>query len=137
MDKLKQKFRDSVLRFAEGPHSTAWLSFLSFVEASIFPVPPDLLLVAILSTGEHRRWVFYSFITTISSVFGGLLGYIIGYAFFGLVGEQMISFYGLEDQFLKIGSLLDKNAFLTIFVSGFTPIPYKIFTITSGFFEII
>ncbi|MFT5359947.1 MAG: membrane protein YqaA with SNARE-associated domain [Candidatus Paceibacteria bacterium] len=136
MDKIKHKFKESVLRFAESPHSTAWLFFLSFVEASIFPVPPDLLLVAILSTGEHRRWVFYSFVTTISSVFGGILGYAIGYSFFGIIGEQMIALYGLEAQFLQIGELLGKNAFLTIFVSGFTPVPYKIFTIASGFFEI-
>ncbi len=136
MSKFGERFKDSLIRFAEGPHSTVWLSFFSFVEASVFPIPPDVLLIAILTTKESRRWLFYSFVTSVSSVLGGVLGYIIGYAFFGLVGEKMIAFYGLEDHFIKIGELFGRSAFLTVFVSGFTPIPYKVFTIASGFFEI-
>jgi len=136
MNKLVERFKNSLIRFAEGPHSTAWLSFFSFVEAAFFPIPPDVLLIAILATKEHRRWFFYSFVTTISSVFGGMMGYLIGFAFYGLIGEKMIAFYGLEDQFIKIGEMFGKSAFLSVFISGFTPIPYKVFTVASGFFEI-
>ncbi len=136
MNNFLERFKQSLIKFAEGPYSTWWLSFFSFVESIFFPIPPDVLLIAILSTKEHRRWFFYSFVTSISSVFGGMFGYLIGFAFFGLIGEKMIAFYGLENQFAQIGVYFEKSAFLSVFISGFTPIPYKVFTLASGFFEI-
>jgi membrane protein YqaA with SNARE-associated domain len=134
--KVTSSFKERVTKFAEGPYSTAWLSFFSFVEAAIFPIPPDVLLIAILTTKESRRWVFYSLVTSISSVFGGVLGYFIGYSFFSLFGEQVIAFYGLEESFVKISEVFQDGAFLSIFVSAFTPIPYKVFTIAAGVFEV-
>jgi membrane protein YqaA with SNARE-associated domain len=134
--KVASGFKERVTKFAEGPYSTAWLSFFSFVEAAIFPIPPDVLLIAILTTKESRRWVFYSLVASISSVFGGVLGYFIGYSFFSLFGEQVIAFYGLEESFVKISEVFQDGAFLSIFVSAFTPIPYKVFTIAAGVFEV-
>jgi membrane protein DedA with SNARE-associated domain len=72
----------------------------------------------------------------LSAVFGGVLGYFIGYSFFSLFGEQVIAFYGLEESFVKISEVFQDGAFLSIFVSAFTPIPYKVFTIAAGVFEV-
>jgi membrane protein YqaA with SNARE-associated domain len=134
--KFHESLKERVSKFAEGPYSTAWLSFFSFVESSIFPIPPDVLLIAILTTNESRRWVFYSLVTSISSALGGVVGYFIGYSFFSLFGEQIIAFYGLEESFAKIGEVFQGDAFLSVFVSAFTPIPYKVFTIAGGVFGI-
>jgi len=136
MFKFFRRVREKFISFAMGPHSVFWLSFLSFIEAIFFPFPPDFLLVAILSTKENRRWVFYSLVTSLSSVFGGMFGYFVGYAFFGLFGEKIIYFYGLEEPFLRMSHILEEGAFLSVFVAALTPIPYKVFTISSGFFEI-
>lgn len=136
MSHVERNFKQRIASFAEGPYSTAWLSFFSFVEAAVFPIPPDILLIAILTTRENRRWVFYSLVTSVSSVLGGVMGYLIGYALFGLFGEKIIAFYGLEEQFIRIGEIFQNDAFLSIFVAAFTPIPYKVFTIASGVFEL-
>jgi membrane protein YqaA with SNARE-associated domain len=133
---LHSHLKERIAKFAEGPYSTAWLSFFSFVEAAVFPIPPDILLIAILTTKENKRWLFYSLVTSVSSVFGGILGYFIGYSFFSLFGEQVITFYGLEDKFIAIGNIFQEGAFLSVFVAAFTPIPYKVFTIAAGVFEL-
>lgn len=133
--KKRDQIRDWVLRHAEGPRARLWLIAVSFSEASFFPVPPDILLIAILLTnGAH--WVKYSLITTLSSVAGGIFGYIIGFFFFTHIGEPLIAFYHLEESALYLGSIFSDNAFLSIFLAAFTPIPFKVFTIAAGLFQI-
>jgi membrane protein YqaA with SNARE-associated domain len=132
----KEKIRSWAVRHAEGPHAKSWLSALSFSEASFFPIPPDVLLIAILLANKARQWFYLSFLTTLFSVLGGILGYSIGFFFFDAFGEAVISFYGLEEQFIYLKSIFDETAFWAIFAAAFTPIPYKIFTITAGLFSI-
>ncbi len=113
----------------------AWLSGLSFAESSFFPVPIDPLLL-VMTCLKPEKWLKYALITSFFSVLGGLFGYFIGYFFFDLFGQKIVNFYSLQDEFLKVGVLFNQNAFFSIFVSAFTPIPYKIFTIAGGFFNI-
>lgn len=132
---FKIQTRDWFLKYAESPHMKAWLSFFSFIEAIFFPIPPDLLLIPIL-IARKERWIYYASLTTITSILGGVAGYFIGMFLFDTVGGPIITLYALEAQVEKVGTLFAQNAFLAIFISAFTPIPYKVFTLSAGFFNI-
>jgi len=136
LDNTKDSIRNWSVRHAEGPRARFWLATLSFSEASFFPVPPDVLLIAILLANKARRWFYYALLTSVFSILGGILGYGIGFFFFDLFGDYIISFYGLEDSFFRAQELFNEYTFWTIFAAAFTPIPYKIFTITAGLFNI-
>lgn len=135
-----QTIKDSLtawsVRHAEGKNAKWWLFGMAFAESSFFPIPPDVLLAAILMTRERVRAFFYASITTLGSVFGGLFGYAIGYFFFQTVGVWLVHTYHLETQMVTVQKLFADNAFFAIFVAAFTPIPYKVFTIAGGLFGI-
>ena len=115
--------------------SKYYLAIVSFVESSFFPIPPDVMIIPmIISKKADFKKIFL--ITTIFSVLGGMLGYVIG-AFFFEFGSHIMSFYGYEDKLYNIKESLIRNdgfyAWLGIlFLAGFTPLPYKVFTIASG-----
>jgi len=136
MNNFKERLKNWVIAKAESLQSSFWLFLLSFAESSFFPIPPDFLLIAILLAKQERKWLFYSFLTTIASVLGGIFGYLIGFAFFRIFGQKIINLYHLQNEFTKVGELFQQNAFFTILVAAFTPIPYKVFTIAAGLFKI-
>ena len=115
--------------------SKYYLAIVSFVESSFFPIPPDVMVIPmVISKKADFKKIF--FITTIFSVLGGMLGYVIG-AFFFEFGAHIMNFYGYEDKLYSLKESLIKNdgfyAWLGIlFLAGFTPLPYKVFTIASG-----
>jgi len=115
--------------------SKYYLAIVSFVESSFFPIPPDVMVIPmVISKKTDFKKIF--FITTIFSVLGGMLGYVIG-AFFFEFGAQIMNFYGYENKLNNIKESLIRNdgfyAWLGIlFLAGFTPLPYKVFTIASG-----
>ena len=115
--------------------SKYYLAIVSFVESSFFPIPPDVMVIPmVISKKADFKKIFL--ITTIFSVLGGMLGYVIG-AFFFEFGTHIMNFYGYEDKLNNIKESLIKNdgfyAWLGIlFLAGFTPLPYKVFTIASG-----
>ena len=115
--------------------SKYYLAIVSFVESSFFPIPPDIMVIPmVISKKTDFKKIFL--ITTIFSVLGGMLGYLIG-AFFFEFGAQIMNFYGYEDKLYNLKQSLIKNdgfyAWLGIlFLAGFTPLPYKVFTIASG-----
>ena len=115
--------------------SKYYLAIVSFVESSFFPIPPDVMIIPmVISKKADFKKIFL--ISTIFSVLGGVLGYIIG-AFFFEFGAQIMNFYGYEDKLYNIKETLISNdgfyAWLGIlFLAGFTPLPYKVFTIASG-----
>ncbi len=133
--RTRDKIRNWVVKHAEGPRAKIWLAAISFAEASFFPIPPDILLIAILLV-KSKHWFFYASLTTLFSVLGGVLGYFIGVLFFDTVGEFLVSFYHLEDEMLVVRGYFSDNAFTAIFLAAFTPIPFKVFTITAGLFKI-
>ena len=135
LHKTKKSLRDWSRNHSQGKNAKLWLAVFSFTEASFFVIPPDIFLLAIL-INNGSRWVYYSSLTTITSVIGGLLGYVFGFFFFDLIGEFLINTYNLQSQMMIVSDLFQKNAFWAIFISAFTPIPFKVFTISSGFFHI-
>ena len=131
----KERIRKWAKDHAEGPRAKFWLGAVSFSEASFFIVPPDVLLIAILLTSA-KRWIQYATFTTVMSVLGGAFGYLIGLLLFGLVGEPLITFYNIEEEVETVRQLFEKSAFIAIFTAAFTPIPFKVFTISAGLFHI-
>ncbi len=130
---LKRLYR-WVLSWAEHPAGTWALFGIAFAESSFFPVPPDVLQIA-LSVGRPRRSFWYAAVSCAGSVLGGILGYYIGYALFESVGRSILAGYGLEEAFTRVGGYYQENAFLYIFLAALTPIPYKVFTIAAGVYH--
>ena len=115
--------------------SKYYLAIVSFIESSFFPIPPDVMVIPMVISKKNDFFKIF-LITTIFSVMGGILGYLIGTFFFEF-GTQIMSFYGYEDKLSKIKeSLLNSDGFYAwlgiLFLAGFTPLPYKVFTIASG-----
>lgn len=135
MDKLKIKLKDGMRRHIDGPNAERWLFLVSFAESSFFPIPPDLLLMPIVAR-LRSKWLYYAFITTVASVIGGMLGFLIGSVFFNIVGTFLVKTYHLEKELEYVSTLFQQNAFWAIFTAAFTPIPYKLFTIAGGLFHI-
>jgi membrane protein YqaA with SNARE-associated domain len=130
---LKRMY-DWVLSWAEHPAAVWALFILAFAESSFFPVPPDVLLIA-LCISKPRKSFYYALICTLGSSIGGLFGYLIGYEFFEVVGKKIIDFYGLSAEYKQFQDLFLKYQFWAVGVAGFSPIPYKLATIASGLFK--
>ena len=123
------------LDLAAHKSSKYYLAIVSFVESSFFPIPPDVMVIPMVIS-KKNDFIKIFLITTIFSVLGGMLGYLIG-AFFFEFGAHIISFYGYEDKLSKIKeNLVNSDGFYAwlgvLFLAGFTPLPYKVFTIASG-----
>jgi len=124
-----------VLHWAETPYGSWALFLLALSESSFFPVPPDVLLIA-LAVSISKKSFKYALICTAGSLIGGCLGYLIGWQFMITVGEKIIQFYGLTHKMQYIKDLYMQYDAWAIGIAGFTPIPYKVFTISAGAFDI-
>lgn len=132
---LLRKLYDWVLSWAHKKYSSTALFILAFAESSFFPIPPDTLQIA-LSVSKPKKSFFYALLSSIGSVLGGILGYFIGLFLFDTIGSFIINTLGYQAQFNAVGNLYKSYAFLAILVSAFTPIPYKVFTIAAGFWQV-
>ena len=132
---LLKKLYDWVISWAHKKYSSAALFILAFAESSFFPIPPDVLQIA-LSVSKPKKSFFYALISSTGSVLGGILGYFIGFFLFDTIGSLIINSLGYQAQFNSVGDLYKSYAFLAILVSAFTPIPYKVFTIAAGFWQV-
>ncbi|ETR70675.1 MAG: membrane-associated alkaline phosphatase [Candidatus Magnetoglobus multicellularis str. Araruama] len=130
-----KRLYDWVLSWAHSPYGVVALFVLAFCESSFFPIPPDVLLIA-LSVSLPKRSYYFALICSIGSVFGGLLGYYIGYAFMSAIGMPIIEFYDLTSQFENLQTIFTDYDAWAIAIAGFTPIPYKVFTISAGAFHV-
>ncbi len=132
---LKELYHKS-LKLAAHKSSKYFLAFISFIESFIFPIPPDVLIIP-MTIASRNRWFKIAFIATVSSVAGACLGYFIGYVFFNEVGIKIFELYGVDNaSFLKdkVSSEGGVIAWMTLLaIAGFTPVPFKLLTITSGF----
>ncbi|MGE0725794.1 MAG: YqaA family protein [Alphaproteobacteria bacterium] len=128
---MLQRLYDWTLRLAAHPQALWWLVAVSFIESSIFPIPPDVLLVPMVLAAPHRAWL-YAAACTAASVVGGLAGYGIGWGLYDLVGRQIVSLYSLEDEFRSFTALFAEWGWWLVAFAGFTPFPYKVITIASG-----
>ena len=123
------------LDLAAHKSSKYYLAAVSFIESSFFPIPPDVMVVPMVISKKDDFFKIF-LITTIFSVLGGILGYFIG-AFFFDIGIQVMNFYGYEDELISLkNNLINSEGFYAwlgiLFLAGFTPLPYKVFTIASG-----
>ena len=119
-----------VMRWARHPYATWYLFGLSFAESSFFPVPPDVML-APMSMAHPKRAMFLALLTTLGSTLGGVAGYLIGMLAFDAI-EPLLHQWGYFDGYLQARQWFAEWGFWVVFVAGFSPIPYKVFTITAG-----
>ena len=131
---FKELYKKS-LKLASHKNSKFFLAVISFAESSFFPVPPDIMIVPMV-IAKKTDYVKIFLIATIFSVLGGLLGYLIGTYFFD-IGMKVVEFYGYENKVINLKNSLSSGNGLyiwlvTLFLAGFTPLPFKVFTITSG-----
>lgn len=121
---------DKTMEWSKHRFATFWLSFVSFIEAIFFPVPPDVMLIP-MSMSKPQSAVKFALFTAIASVVGGMIGYAIGYYAFDLVQEYIIKL-GYQAHWETAISWFKQWGVLVVFVAGFSPIPYKVFTIAAG-----
>jgi membrane protein YqaA with SNARE-associated domain len=137
-----KRLYDWVMHWAETPYGTPALCILAFAESSFFPVPPDVLLIALALSIPRRAW-FYASVCTAASAVGGLFGYLIGWQMLDLVARPILEFYGapLQDGQIVVrvtGREVNLTAWYQqydawiVFVAALTPIPYKVITISAG-----
>lgn len=120
-----------VLHWAETRYATPALFINAFVESSFFPVPPDVLLIALVM-GRPKKAFYFATICTTGSVLGAFFGYFIGYELWKLLQPFFIPYIFSQETFDKVVKLYHENDFLAVFTAAFTPIPYKVFTIAGG-----
>ena len=132
---MLRRLYDWVLHWAATPYGTWALFLLSFAESSFFPIPPDVLLIAMCVARPERSFKF-ALVCSIGSILGGCLGYLIGWQFMASVGNRIVDFYGLSGKVAYIETLYNTYDAWAVGIAGFTPIPYKVFTIAAGMFKI-
>ena len=137
-----KRFYDKSIELASNKRSNLYLGIISFIESSVFPIPPDVMVVPMV-LAKKSSYLKIFLIATIFSVLGGIFGYLIGYLFIDLA-MYVIDFYNYGNKVLKLKMDLSQGSGMviwlaTLFLAGFTPLPYKVFTITSGLigFDII
>jgi membrane protein YqaA with SNARE-associated domain len=123
------------IKLAGHKRSKVFLSFFSFIESFIFPIPPDVFIIP-MTIAKRKEWIKIALIATVSSVLGACLGYFIGYVFFNEIGIKIFEFYGVDPSFWKNKVSSDGGviAWITLLaIAGFSPVPFKLLTISSGF----
>jgi len=123
------------IKLAGHKKSKFFLGFISFIESFIFPIPPDVIIIP-MTIAKRHEWIKIALIATIGSVLGACLGYFIGYVFFNEIGIKIFEFYGVDPSFWKnkVSSEGGIIAWITLLaIAGFSPVPFKLLTISSGF----
>src|SRR5215475_6980247 len=128
---MLRRLYDLVIRLAAHPRALPALGLISFLESSIFPIPPDVMLVPMVLADRTKAFRI-ALVCTVCSVLGGLLGYAIGYYFFETIGEWVVRTYHLEAGLTAFRAGFEKYGIWIILIKGLTPIPYKLVTIASG-----
>jgi len=122
---------DWTLSLARTPHAIWALAVVAFLESSIFPIPPDVLMIPMIIARPSRAFVIAG-VATVASVAGGMAGYFIGYGMFESVGRPILEFYGKEAYFTEFSSRYNEWGAWAVLIAGVTPFPYKVITILSG-----
>ena len=132
---IVRRLYEWVLHWAHTPYGIWALFVLAFTESSFFPIPPDVLLIA-LALSIPAKSFRYALICSAGSVLGGLFGYFIGWQLMDLVGFPIIKFYGILEQYETVRQSYEEYNAVIVFIAAFTPIPYKLITITAGAFKL-
>ena len=131
MKKLIRALYDWTIKISAHRRATWGLAGISFIESSVFPIPPDIVLIPMCIANRAKAF-WYATVCTFSSVLGGVLGYAIGYFLYDTIGTKIIDFYGYQEAFTALTDKYKEWGFELIVAKGLTPIPFKIVTIASG-----
>ncbi|MDD9899442.1 MAG: DedA family protein [Alphaproteobacteria bacterium] len=131
MIRYVRKLYDWTLRIAAHRHATWGLAGISFAESSVFPIPPDVVMIP-MALANRARAFFYAGVCSLFSTLGGLVGYAIGFFLYETIGQSIIDFYGMAEAFEKFQGQYNEWGGWIVFGAGLTPIPYKVITIASG-----
>lgn len=134
--KLFSALYDWTLKWAEHKLAPRVLAVITFAESVFFPIPPDVLLAPMVLAKPHKAW-HYALITTIASVIGGVVGYLLGYFMFDAWIQPIIEQVGYQAKLDRAISWFEEWGVWVVFLAGFTPIPYKVFTISAGFLQMM
>ncbi|MGB1361113.1 MAG: YqaA family protein [Alphaproteobacteria bacterium] len=133
--KQTRKLYDWVLELSRSPRATMWLMIVAFTESIFFPIPQDVMLIPMMLANRAKAY-YYALMATIASVVGGLAGYFIGLYLYNEIAVPILEVYGYMDKMETFKTLYQDNGFWVVFAGGFTPVPYKVITITSGAMEL-
>ena len=122
---------DWTIALAAHPRAMWALAFVAFIEASVFPIPPDVLMIAMIIAVPHRAFLIAA-VATLASVAGGMAGYLIGYGLFDTLGRPVLEFYGKSAYFEEFAQRYNDWGAWVVLIAGVTPFPYKVITILSG-----
>lgn len=125
---------DRVMQLSGHPRAPLFLAIIAFLESSVFPIPPDVLLLP-LCLAQRERAFRLGLICTVASVLGGIAGYALGFYAFDTVGTSILDFYGAMDRYDAFADWYQAQGTWVVFIAGFTPIPYKVITISAGVFQ--
>ena len=128
---MLRRLYDWTMRQASGPTAPYALGAVSFAESSVFPIPPDVLLIPMVIAERVKAW-WYAFLCTITSVLGGVAGYLIGALLFNEIALPILNFYGYGDKFQQFADQYNDWGAWIVFIAGVTPFPFKVITIASG-----
>ncbi len=128
---MMRRMYDWMMGMAGSPRAPWALAVVSFIESSFFPIPPDVMLIPMVLSNRQKAW-WYATVATIASVFGGLLGYAIGYFFFEAIGKPILNFYGKEHALDSFIQFVHEYGVEAVIIKGMTPIPFKVVTIAAG-----
>ncbi|MGB0661899.1 MAG: YqaA family protein [Mangrovicoccus sp.] len=128
---MLRKLYDWTMGLADTPYALWALAVVAFVESSVFPIPPDVLMIPMILAAPNRAWLIAG-VATLSSVLGGAFGYFIGYALFDTIGLPVLEFYGKDAYFDEFSARYNEWGAWAVLFAGMTPFPYKVITILSG-----
>jgi membrane protein YqaA with SNARE-associated domain len=131
---MLRRLYDWMMRLAANDKAPHALFGISFIESSVFPIPPDVMLVPMVLANRAKAWA-YATVCTVGSVLGGIAGYAIGYYLFELLGEPILKLYGYGQRFQETADLFNAWGVWILIAKGWTPFPYKVLTIAAGAFK--
>ena len=129
--KIFRTLYDKTIDYAGHRHAIWYLAVISFIESSVFPIPPDIMLLPMMLANRNKAFL-YALVCTVASVLGGVFGYFIGWGFYDIIGQYVFEFYGYNEGFDEFRKLYNEQGDWIVGMAGLTPFPYKIITIASG-----
>ena len=131
---MMRRLYDWMMRMAAHQKAPQALFWVSFIESSVFPIPPDVMLIPMILANRAKAW-FYATVATVGSVIGGIAGYAIGFFLFEYVGEPILTLYGYGDRYKDAAAMFQEWGVWILIAKGWTPFPYKVLTIAAGAFH--
>ncbi len=128
---MLRRLYNGTMALASGRYAVPTLAGVAFVESSVFPIPPDVILIPMVLAERAKAW-WFALVATFSSVIGGLVGYAIGALVFDQLALPLLEFYGYMDNYENFGSWFNERGAWIVLIVGVTPFPYKVITITAG-----